>query len=74
MWYLVIAVVALAIGYAAQPKAQTPNIKSGVVESPRAEEGSNIPVLFGRRMMRGANTVWTGDIKAVAIKKKGGKK
>ena len=74
MWFFVIALVALVVGYALAPKPQSQNATVGNVESPTAEEGGNIPVLFGTRDIKGANVVWCGDIKTVAIKKKGGKK
>lgn len=74
MWFFVIALVALVVGYALAPKPQSQNTTVGNVQSPTAEEGGNIPVLFGTRDIKGANVVWCGDIKTVAIKKKGGKK
>lgn len=74
MWFFAIAIVALVVGYALAPKPQSQNATQGTVEAPTAEEGANIPVLFGTRDFKGANVVWYGDIKAVAIKKKGGKK
>lgn len=44
------------------------------IQAPVAEEGREIPVLFGCRMLRGPNVVWYGDFKSQAIKAKGGKK
>ena len=55
------------------PKPEN-NTKVGTVEAPTAEEGRDIPVLFGTREVKSANVVWYGDVRAVAIKKKGGKK
>lgn len=43
-------------------------------EVPTAEEGREIPVLFGTRDITGANVVWYGNLRNKAIKKKGGKK
>lgn len=37
---------------------------------PRAEEGSPVPLILGTGRMRGPNTIWVGDFKAKAIKKK----
>ncbi len=75
MWFFVIALVALVVGYALAPKPSgQQNATQGTVEAPTADEGREIPVLFGTRDIKGANVVWYGDIKAVAIKKKGGKK
>jgi hypothetical protein len=44
------------------------------VNAPTAEIGREIAVLFGRRKFSGANVTWFGHLRAVAIKKKGGKK
>ena len=73
-WYLVVFVVALVVGYAMTPKPESQNAKLGTVEGPTADEGREIPVLFGTREIKQANVVWYGDIRTVAIKKKGGMK
>lgn len=73
MWQLIAAVVIIAIGYALTPK-RVPTIKPGTIDVTTAEEGRVIPVLFGTRLITGANVVWFGDFSAVAIRKKGGKK
>jgi hypothetical protein len=44
------------------------------ITAPTAEEGREIPVLFGTRDIKGPNVVWYGDLKTTAVKKKGGKK
>lgn len=41
---------------------------------PTAEEGREIPVIFGEVLITGANCVWYGDLYAQPIKTKGGKK
>jgi hypothetical protein len=74
MWFFVIALVALVVGYALAPKPQSQNAQVGTVEAPTATEGLEIPVLFGTRLIKGPNVVWYGDVKTVAIRKKGGKK
>lgn len=71
-WFAVIFVVAFAIAYATMPKPKGAEL--GTVESPTAEEGRAIPVLFGTRWIKQTNVVWYGDIKADAVRKKGGKK
>lgn len=74
-WYVVAFVVALAVGFAMQPKAQSvPPAGLGDFQVPTAEEGREIPVLFGTREVEGPNVVWYGDFSSVAVKKKGGKK
>ncbi len=44
------------------------------VDAPIAEEGVEIPVIFGTVWMRGPNVLWYGDMATTAIKTKGGKK
>ena len=44
------------------------------VEATTAEEGREIPVLFGTRYISSTNVVWYGDVRTVAIKQKSGKK
>ena len=41
---------------------------------PVAEDGSEIPVVFGTRDIAGANVVWYGDVRTSPIKSGGGKK
>jgi hypothetical protein len=49
--------------------------KPGNVETSTAEEGGNIPVLFGTRHIATQNIVWYGDIRILPVKKSsGGKK
>lgn len=74
-WYIIIAVVALVIGFSMVPKPQAMK-PAGLdeIQAPTAEVGREIPVLFGTRDLKGPNIVWYGDFQAVAVKKKGGKK
>lgn len=74
-WFIAIFVAALVVSYATAPKPQTQKPAGvGEIEAPIAEEGVEIPVLFGTRDLTGPNVVWYGDLKTVAIKSKGGKK
>lgn len=74
-WFIVIFVVALVVGYALTPKARaTPPPGLSQIQAPTAEEGREIAVLFGTKDVQGPNVVWYGDLRTVAIKKKGGKK
>lgn len=74
-WYIVVFIVALVAAYAMMPKPQSqPPAGLGDFNVPTAEEGREIPVLFGTRDVEGPNVVWYGDLKTVAIRKKGGKK
>ncbi len=68
-------VVALVAAYAMMPKPQSqPPAGLGDIQAPTAEEGREISVLFGTRDISGPNVTWYGDLKTVAVKKKGGKK
>lgn len=74
-WYLVVFIVALVVSYSMVPKPETrPPAGLDEIQVPTAEVGREIPVLFGRRKLEGPNVVWYGHLRAVAIKKKGGKK
>lgn len=74
-WYVAVFVVALVVSYAMMPKPQSqPPAGLGDIQAPTAEEGREIPVLFGTRDIKGPNVVWYGDLRSVAIRKKGGKK
>lgn len=69
---LVVSLVASAL-LTKQPKIESPD--PGEVEVAMAEEGGNIPVLFGTRNISQQNVVYYGDIRVVPIKKSsGGKK
>jgi hypothetical protein len=78
MFWMVIAwVAAIAISVALTPKPQMTQPTAaglGDFNVPTAEEGREIPVLFGTRDITGPNCVWYGDLRAVPVKKKGGKK
>ena len=74
-WYVAVFIVSLVVSYAISPKPESqPPPGLGDVKAPIAKEGVEIPVLFGTRRLDGPNVVWYGNVKAVAIMKKGGKK
>jgi hypothetical protein len=74
MWIFLIF-AALVLSFALAPKPQSlPRPELDDLQAPTAEEGREIPVLFGCRDIRGPNVVWYGDLRTVAIKVKGGKK
>lgn len=74
-WFIALFVVSLVVAYATMPKPQSQKPAGlGDLQVPTAEEGREIPVLFGTRDINAPNVVWYGDINAVPIKKKGGKK
>lgn len=76
MWAFVAGfVIAMAVSYAMTPKPQTrPPAGLNEIDVPTAEEGREIPVLFGCRRIKSPNVVWYGDLKTKPIKSSGGKK
>lgn len=75
--YLIAWVVTTAISYllAPTPKQNQPTAAGlGDFRVPTAQEGREIPVLFGTRDLSGPNITWYGDLRVVPVKKKGGKK
>lgn len=71
----IVFIAAFVLSYALMPKPQTqPPAGLGDIKAPTAEEGREIPVLFGTRDIESPNVVWYGHLRTVAIKKKGGKK
>jgi len=75
--YLLIWIVTTALSYflAPKPKYNAPKAAGlGDFTVPTAEEGREIPVLFGTRDLSGPNVVWYGDLRVVPVQKSGGKK
>jgi len=74
-WYIVVFIVALVVAHAMTPTPQSqPPAGLGDITAPTAEEGLEIPVLFGTRDLKGPNVVWYGHLRTEAIRKSGGKK
>jgi hypothetical protein len=76
MWVQIAVWVALTvISYLMRPKADSQKPKPVKnIDVPTAEDGREIPVLFGTRPLKNANIVWFGDLKTKPIKSKSGKK
>ena len=78
MWQqIAIWVVTAVISYALRPKPTITTPTPATIEefeAPTAEDGREIPVLFGTREVQGPNVVWYGDLRTEAIKQKQGKK
>lgn len=69
-----IMIVSALISYALAPKPPKP--KPAALEDfsvPTAEEGREIPVVFGEVWLQSPNVLWYGDLRSEPIKK-GGKK
>lgn len=76
MWFLVALFIgSLVLGMLLAPKPQNAKASGlGDITAPIAEEGVEIPVLFGTRDFNGPNVIWYGDLSVQPIKSKGGKK
>jgi len=75
MWFFIAFAVLLVAKYAFAPKPQnTPPAGLNEIKVPTAEEGREIPILFGTCRVRSANVVWYGNLKTDKITSKGGKK
>ena len=77
MWeQIALWVATLVISYALRPKPPGIGKPATLAEIavPTADEGREIPVLFGTMRVRGPVVCWYGDLKTKAIKKSGGKK
>jgi hypothetical protein len=75
VWFFIAFAVLLVATYAFAPKPPTtPPAGLDTIKVPTAEEGREIPILFGTRIVRSANVVWYGDLRTKAIKSSGGKK
>lgn len=74
MWWL----VALGVLYVAAtkiPKAEEPKpLRLEDIDSPTAEEGLDIPVVFGTVVVDAPNVVWYGDLAAHPVRQKSSKK
>jgi hypothetical protein len=68
-WSIVYEVVILALTIALAPKPPTPKA-AGITDFtlPTADQGRNVPALFGTCNITGANVVWYGALEVVPIK------
>ena len=69
MWYAVVVIVSALISYFAIANQKMSKATVGTVEAPTAEEGREIPVLFGTRVIKSMNVGWYGDISTTPVKK-----
>lgn len=76
MWVqIVILIVAVILAVVLAPKPPVPKPPSlSDFDVPVAEEGREVPWIFGEGEVKGYNVVWYGDLSTDAIKVKGGKK
>lgn len=78
-WLVTVAIntaVTVAVNYISFLLSPTPKgpASGQVGGAPTATAGTNIPVVFGTRVISAPNVVWWGDVAAVEIKEKAGKK
>lgn len=71
MWAYIqaaILIIGLIYSYSMRPKPQNAR-PAGLeeIQAPTAEDGREIPVLFGTRDIQSANVVWYGDFQAAPI-------
>jgi hypothetical protein len=74
---LIVAFVLLVVSYLLMPKQKRsdPTVQTITDEDfPLAEEGTEIPVVFGEVVLAAPNVVWWGDVKTREIRSSGGKK
>jgi len=67
---LIVMLICMAIAYALAPdpkEARSATLDD--VDVPTAEVGRALPVIFGTKLVKGANAVWFGDFLSVAFKK-----
>jgi Putative phage tail protein len=70
-WNIVIAVASFVLNLVLAPKPQNAKASSlEDIDQPIAEEGTEIPVVFGTVHVKNPNCVWYGDFKTQAIKGK----
>lgn len=68
-WNIIIAIASYALQLALTPKPQNAKAKSlEDFQAPTAEEGREIPVVFGTSDIADPNVTWYGDLKKTAIK------
>lgn len=75
MWpQLIYGLIMLAVSYALRPKVPAPTpATTDQADVPTAEEGTPIPVIFGRAYITGPNVTWHGALQSEEIRS-GGKK
>lgn len=73
--YLVILLISVIISVALAPKPTQPKPAAlADFDIPVAEEGKEIPVIFGTCDIKDSNVLWYGDLQVEPILKSGGKK
>ena len=72
MWFIVIFIASVAASYALSPKPEKPKPAGlGDINTPTAEPGRAIPIVFGTVVIKDPNTVWYGDLSTTPIRSGG---
>ncbi len=67
MWgYIIVLAISIAVSYAMQVDT-TSSGSSDDVSASTCEEGGEIPVLFGTRVIESSNIVWYGDLSVKSV-------
>ena len=75
MWWFIIALTVVGSAYSRIPKPEgLPRPGINDIKAPTSEAGREIPKLYGTRVIESPMVLCWGDVKVVAIRKKGGKK
>lgn len=69
---LLLLVVSVAMQASAKPRISVSTPEAGKLDTPRAEEGTPISVVFGTVIKKNPNCVWFGDSSTIPITKSGG--
>ena len=67
---LVMMVISAALQAATMNKAQISKVEPGTLDTPTAEAGTTVPVVFGTVIAKQSNVAWYGDSSTQAIKSK----
>lgn len=71
---LIVSTVLQAAAYLLMPKQKTPGAQAGSLDVPRAEEGVEVPVVYGTVTLKSPIVIDSFRPSTVAIRSKGGKK
>lgn len=74
VWIFYVAAIMYTIWSSNASRVNQQGVEPGTLSVTTVDASSPVPVLFGTRVLSGANCVWWGDVGTTAIKSKGGGK
>lgn len=75
MWNFFIALALNFVSAALTARAIKPQkMQAGKLEAPKASEGDFIPIVLGTILVKESTVYYVGGQRAIAVRKKGGKK